>query len=102
MSFGHYTSGQIPNIRPIDLRSLLLEFSEARKLAPELASATGGRDGVFWCRADYHMDDDFIRVWYISDSKSVALATYVCNLEHRDVEVLECDRIVDSVRFIYS
>ncbi len=102
MSFGQYVSGKLPNIRLDDLRDLLAEFAATRRLGPEQGPAAGGHGGMVWCRADYHRGDDFIRVWYISDSKSVILATYVCDRQYKDIEVDDCDRIVESVKFLDS
>jgi hypothetical protein len=102
ISFAQYVSGRLPNIKLDDLRDLLSKFAAIRRLGPEQGSAVGGHDVVIWCRTDYHQDDDFVRVWYISNSKSVILATYVCNWQYKDIEIRDCDLIVESVKFIDS
>lgn len=100
LSFGQYGSGKLPHLRLDDLRGLLTEFAATRRLGLEQGPTTGESGGVVWCRADYHRGDDFIRVWYISDSKSVVLATYVCDGQYKDIEVDDCDRIVESMKFV--
>jgi hypothetical protein len=100
MSFAQYISGKLPDIQLHNLRDLLSEFAASRRLGPEQAQAVGEHNGVLWCRADYQRANDFIRVWYLSDSKSVVLATYICNWPDRHIEVQDCNRIVDSVEFI--
>lgn len=102
MSFAQYLSGKLPEIKFDDLRRLLSDFALRRRLDSELASQVGGQSGVIWCRADYRWDDDFMRVWYISDSKSIILATYICNWQYKEIEVDDCDRIVESVTFLDS
>jgi hypothetical protein len=44
--------------------------------------------------------DAFFRVWYLSDGKSFALATYTCALENEARgESNECEDIVRTVNF---
>ena len=100
MSFGVYVSGKLPDICLDDLRTLLAEFAATRRLGAEQSPADGGSGGVEWCRADYHQEGDFIRVWYISNSKSVILATYVCEWQHKGIEPDDCNWIVESVKFV--
>lgn len=100
MSFGQYLSGKLPKIRLEDLRRMLADFASTRRLGPELSPSVGEHNGVAWCRADYYREDDFIRVWYVSDSKSVVLITYVCKSRYKDKETSDCDRIVQSLDFL--
>jgi hypothetical protein len=44
-------------------------------------------------------DDDFIRMWSVSDGKRVAILTYVCPWERREAECIEVETIVKSLRF---
>jgi hypothetical protein len=99
-SFGQYVSGKLPNIRMHDLHELLANFASTRCLGLGLNPSVGEHGGVAWCRADYYRGDDFIRVWYVSDSMSVVLATYICDRQYKHIEVNDCDQIIQSVRFL--
>ena len=47
---------------------------------------------VFFAVGSFHKSRDFIRVWYVSDSRNVMLVTYVCAWDRRFDEKTTCDR----------
>lgn len=100
VSVAQYLSGKLPDIKLDDLRWLLSDFASRRQLGSELASCAREHSGVVWCRGDYRWDDDYMRVWYLSDGQSVILATYICSWQDKDIELDECDWIIDSVQFL--
>ena len=77
---------------------MLDEFAESEELGEPFDRES--RDGEIAIEgASYHSGDDFIRVWYASDGKSVLLVTYVCEWLVREQEAGEREMAVRSIRF---
>jgi hypothetical protein len=96
-------SGPHPCPSPQDLLSLLQEFSVHRNLGePFDCNTTEG--SLSEARCCYHLDKEnvFLKVWYISDGKSIALVTYNCYWGFQHHEIKDCDSIVSSIVFTYK
>ena len=99
-SFARYESGECPSFAS-DLRELLEGFGAPRGLG-ELTNAIEARGVLPYARGDFASDDEFIRVWYMTNGKDLVLATYVVLGSHvgtAAAELEEASRIVASVDF---
>ncbi len=97
-SFALYRGGQEPNIDITKLEEMLNDFASEKGLGQSFDKQ------IFESRlcivaSSYHTGSDLVRVWYCSDKRNVALATFVCDWEMRNIEVNECEGIVRSVQF---
>jgi len=92
-----YERGERPEPTLEDLSKMLREFAANHQLGDsfEQTVVTGELFGI---GASYHREDDFIRVWYLSNGWSFLLVTYVCEWESRHVEVSEREQMVSSIR----
>jgi hypothetical protein len=98
-SFAEYDeAGKMPEISLEALRKLLIDFAQYRELgrghdyreqaAPLLIST-----------ASFGFEGRFLRVWYCSDGRSIALVTYNCPQGDEEVELAECEEIVRKIKF---
>ena len=46
-----------------------------------------------------YQDDDFMRVWHVSDKVNLVMITYVCEWQDQEVELAQCEVIVQSLKF---
>jgi hypothetical protein len=94
-----YKSGRVPNPSLNDLSSMLQEFSRTRNLGePHDTETESGRLSLV--STSFRFEDDFIRVWYLSDGFSILFVTYVCEWGSQDKELAQCKEIVRSIRFV--
>ncbi|MCB9575643.1 MAG: hypothetical protein H6717_01275 [Polyangiaceae bacterium] len=56
-------------------------------------------NGLRIAAASYSNDEEFTRIWYVTDGWSVALATYTCDASDPRTELDACERIVRAIRF---
>jgi hypothetical protein len=95
-----YRSGALPNVDLAALEGLLADFAKTRKLAIPVISRGSGRHP--FVVADFPSADEFLRVWYISNGRDLALVTYV-TLEPRSDglrrEIQDAHDIVASLDF---
>jgi len=97
-SVAKYRHGRIPNVTLQDLNELRNEFAQKKgfgRAFDELQSngplrVSGG---------SYQTTEDYVRVWYCSDGRNVALITYLGGRGKEGNEPNECDAIVSEVRF---
>jgi hypothetical protein len=93
-----YRSGVVPRVTPQDLCKFLDEFAFNQGLGePFDRSSYAGEVAIEG--ASFHADSDLVRVWYISDGKSLILVTYLCDWDDRDREASEQETAVRSIRF---
>jgi hypothetical protein len=92
----NYKCGSLPEVTIGDLTSMLHEFSAQRNLFDSFdrTTLTGT---VFGVAASFHANNNFVRVWYLSDRRSVLLVTYVCDWDKCEVEEDDREEIVRSV-----
>jgi len=77
---------------------MLKNFAETNNLGD--AHDVVMEDGPLLVAAGSFRTDAFFRVWYLSDGRSFALATYTCALENEaNGEAAECESIVRTVSF---
>jgi hypothetical protein len=93
-----YESGPPPDFSVDDLAAMLRDFAEVRNLGEPLDFSAVFAE-VFGAASSFHFDDEFIRVWYLSDGSNVILVTYVCDWENRDIESETRESIVKSIQF---
>lgn len=93
-----YRSGEIPNPTLMDLMDMAVEFGEVRGLGESFDARTCSESHLI-AAVSYKSEGNYIRVWYLSESGSFILVTYVCDWEARDEEIAECERIVANLEF---
>ena len=77
---------------------MLVDFARAKGFGEGFEQRIDeNRIGV--AAASYHVGDNFIRLWFCSDERNVALVSYVCNWDEKSDEVKECEEIVRSIHF---
>jgi hypothetical protein len=96
-----YRTGPKPSPSEDDLSEMAAAFGKSRQLGMAFDPVTFSNKLV-GAGISYHSGDDFIRVWYASSGGNVALATYICDWEHRFAEADECESILKSLRFTSS
>lgn len=100
-SIGRYKSGPVPSIGLPELGRMLHEFFGAKNLGAPI-DVRSWNEGAVGTSGDHRTDDEFIRVWYISEGSNIALITFTCmeaNSPSLTEELGEADRIARSVRF---
>ena len=97
-SVGLYQKGVDPKVSIDDLREMIVDFSTQRGLdvGTDLVMR---EEPTLLIGQSYSTQGRSLRVWYVSDGRNVALATYNCSLEDIGLEIEECERIVASFRF---
>jgi len=97
-SIASYSTGVQPDPSPDQLLEMVQEFGQTRGLGmPEAVQTEVGR--LRLAAASFMSEGDFVRVWYLSDGVSFALATYVCEAGRETDEMAECEEIVRSLCF---
>ena len=98
VSVAKYKRGVLPNVTSNHLSELLDDFSRKRHLKDPFDRQSLST-GKFLVGQSFHDGEEFIRVWYASDGKSIALLTYVCNWNDKDKESNTREMIVASISF---
>jgi hypothetical protein len=88
-------------------------MSELRRIHSEFVAArglVGGLDAKRWrghsgrgtlgVAGSYTLGGDFVRVWHLSDGRSLARITYLCEAEDGYGEVEVCEAVVERARFL--
>src|SRR5262245_43965882 len=91
-----YSHGPVPSPSLEVLLEMVEEFGRRQSLGKPLDQATRAGPPMV-AAADFRCDDDFIRVWYVSDRGNFALITYVCATGTQDREISECENIINSI-----
>lgn len=99
-SFAHYTHGEDPSLNRDNLLDMVSEFGRQRALGPPFDEATFEDDSLSGASMSFHDGDDFIRAWFVSDRRNVALVTYVCEWGCHPHELSSCESIVRSLQFL--
>jgi hypothetical protein len=95
-----YQGGVVPNPSEGDLRNMLLRFRQQRGLGEAFDGSTFAKKPLVGAGMSFHSGEDFIRVWYVSDGRNLALITYVCAWGKQERELALCEEIVKSLRFL--
>ncbi len=98
-----FSIAALPSERPQatvdELRKLLKEFAKGHDLGSPLniAAIDSPRPQL---AANFTWNDDFLRVWYISDNGQLAFLTYTCEKNAAFAQELdEAEQIIRSLRF---
>jgi hypothetical protein len=94
-----YRGGPVPSPSDDELLSMAIEFGGDNGLG-EAFDADRFAGSLAGAGVSYHSRDEFIRVWFVSDRGNFMLATYVCEWQHRERELAECEDIVRSLQFV--
>lgn len=96
-----YRAGRKPDVSRDLLGEMLVEFGISRNLATATSQVEWTAGPCFGVSADFYSDDDWIRTWYVSDGRNVALVTYIALATEAVIapEVQEADSIVRSIHW---
>jgi hypothetical protein len=97
-SSAEYRSGDLPAFTLSDLCVMRDEFGANHGFSNAL-DKTACKGATMVAGASYHVNQDFVRVWYCSNGKDIVLATYTSEWSHRSNEIHECDEIVSELKF---
>jgi hypothetical protein len=97
-SIAQYKSGKIPNPTTKDLMSMLREFGLREQLGEPMNIAVSEGQPKY-ARASFRSKGDFVCAWYVSDGRSFALVTYVCEWKDRNIQFDTCQGIVEKLAF---
>jgi hypothetical protein len=98
-SIALYKSGLRPCGNVEELQELLDDFAESHGWDVR-SDATRESSPRGLVAASFRPGDDFVRVWYVSESGNFAFVTYTCaGGDASPRELAEAERIVRSVRF---
>lgn len=97
ISVATQTGGAPAMIELSSLKKIFMEFVRSQKLI-------GGFNRLespnpLLVAESFQMGDQFVRVWYYSNGRDLALATYVSVQGDEKSEIADCDEIVSSFRF---
>jgi hypothetical protein len=99
LSLGLFQGGTLPNPSEGELRGMVLQFGEKQGLGDALDESTFSKSPLVGAGVSFHSEEDFIRVWYVSDGKNFALVTYTCAWGNQDRESSLCEDMVQSIQF---
>ena len=101
-SVATYVGAKLPAITLDSLNQLLDDFAQSRELRRSFnAVSQEGVDQFLVCARSFRLGPEFIRVWYCSDRRSIALVTYVCQDVSEEMELPDCEQIVSNLKFAY-
>lgn len=93
-----YRGGPLPRFDTAGLAELLDDFARTRELRDGF-DRTDDAANTFVIGESFRSRENFVRVWYVSDGRSVLLVTYTCEWDDRSVESQQTDSMVRSIRF---
>lgn len=98
ITIAKYVSGPEPKASIETLTGMLDEFAVAHKLGDgfDVVVVSGIIAVAGKC---YRVENEFIRVWYVSNGRNFALMTYVCDWDKRNRERSEVEAMVASCEF---
>lgn len=98
LSFAFYQSGQYPDASAAVLLSMLRKFAHARDLGEpaDIATEVGG---LHLAGASFRWQDDFLRVWFVSDGSNLAQVTYTCVWGGQAAELQDCEKMLRTLKF---
>ena len=94
-----YEAGPIPDPTPADLLDMVKEFGRERRLGKP-ADVVAEPGPPRRAAGSFAWDEDFLRVWQVSDGRNFAFVTYTCAAENAGPELAACERIVRSIVFV--
>jgi hypothetical protein len=97
VSVAIHESGKHPEIDRAALRDLLDSFAAGQQLGRP-ANVLESTGQTCWIAADFTSQGVFIRAWYVTNGRDVALVTYTSDAANR-TELEEAGAMVDTMRF---
>ena len=97
-SIALYMSGRVPDPSLDDLAARLKSFGQAHGVGEPFNSALES-EPLRLAAGTFAYGDDFLRAWQVSDGRSFAFITYICESGQEDRELAECEQIVRSLRW---
>ncbi len=98
-SLAFYKGGEVPNPTPQDLLAMVRDFGLQRELGPGFDETCRDLGSIKVAAASHRSQGYFLRAWYVSDGANIALVTYTSEWEVRDRELVQAERIVESLQF---
>ncbi|GEP41313.1 hypothetical protein [Brevifollis gellanilyticus] len=97
-SIGIYKGGPVPNPTQRDLLSLLHGFATSQQLGDPVDLVE--EDGELRLVAgSFRAGEDFLRVWYVTNGRSIAQVTYLCSWGEQHAELADCEQMVRTLGF---
>ena len=93
-----YHAGQLPRVTVNTLRELLLDFALSREFGKGVNLETREQP-LLVCGQSYYPGTQFVRVWYCSNGRDIALVTYTCEKGFEQAELPDCEKMVLELRF---
>jgi hypothetical protein len=93
-----YRSGPLPSASAATLLKMVRQFGATKNLG-EVADEATHEGTVSLAAASFHLQTSFVRVWYVSDGRNIALVTYVTDWGNQKQHLADCEAIVRSIRF---
>ena len=78
--------------------TLLQNFSEARRLKSKCDVMLEDKP-LFLAAQSFEDRGMFLRIWFVSDGKNFAHATYICDCNAPRDEVRDCEGMIRTLRF---
>lgn len=94
-----FRGGADPRIGLADLQALQADFALSKELTEPTGEKRWSAGEVVGVAASYRRGHDLVRLWHVSDGRSLARVTYLCSWQDRGEEVSTCDRVVESLTF---
>ncbi|WP_131282094.1 hypothetical protein [Blastopirellula marina] len=97
-SLALYTAGRVPDPSPAELLDMVKEFGQKKRLGKATALVSESGPPVL-AAGSFAWDEDFLRVWQVSDGRNFAFITYTCERQDAGQELATCEQIVRSIEF---
>jgi hypothetical protein len=93
-----YERGEIPTVTIEHLKTLMADFASSRELGAGF-DARASEQPMLICGRSFNSGTQFVRAWYCSNGRDVALITYVSEKGIEAREIPDCERMISELRF---
>lgn len=97
-SAGIYESGTVPNPTQEELLWLLHSFANSLNLGNPVDLIAEDAE-LRLAAGSFRYGEDFLRVWYVTNGRSVAQVTYLCSWGGQDSELPDCEQMIRTLKF---
>ncbi len=77
---------------------LVRDLAMKREFGQGFDQSEYNEGGILLCSESFFVPPDFVRVWYWTDGKNIALLTYVCADSSGREELVDCEEMARSLR----
>ncbi len=98
LSAAVYRSGPVPAPSAAVLLSMVHELADAHDLVAPFDIITEDSE-LRLAGTSFQWQDNFLRVWFLSDGSNFAQVTYTCTWGEVREELVDCERMVRTIRF---